>query len=311
LQNFQKSGKIPKPTLIVVVGPTAVGKTQLTISLAKHFGSDIFSCDSRQFYRELSIGTAKPSSNEMEGITHHFINSHSIEMLYSAGDYEREVDLSLKKYFESRPIAIITGGSGLFVKALLYGLDDIPEVSLNIRASLMEKVKNGKIEELKSELKELDPETYKKIDTKNTQRLVRALEVVHSTGSALSQFQLNKFKKNTYNIIKIGLERPREELYLRINKRVDAMIEQGLLKEVESLQTYKNHNALKTVGYKEIFEYLEGEIDLKTAVELIKRNTRRYAKRQLTWFKNQDSFNWFNPNDEEDLIAFIEDNLEF
>lgn len=288
-----------------MVGPTAVGKTDFCVQLAQKLDCEIFSADSRQFYKEMTIGTAKPGQAEMGGIKHHFIDSHSINDDFSAGDFERQADNLLTEYFKNNHVAILTGGSGLFVKALLYGLDDMPAVALEIREKYMERLENEGIEVLQKELKEADPETFEIIDIQNSQRVVRALEVCEGTGRKFSSFKAIKEKQLDYEVIKIGLERPREELYSRINQRVDQMLESGLLSEVETLKNFENHNALQTVGYKEVFGYFKNEYDFQTMVELLKRNTRRYAKRQLTWFKNQDTFEWFEagkPRIAEDFI---------
>lgn len=293
------------PTLIIIVGPTAVGKTDLCLKLAKWLDCDIVSCDSRQFYKELKIGTAKPSLIEMNGVTHHFIDSHSIEQLYSAGDFERDLNVFLKDYFKKNKVVIMTGGSGLFVDAVVNGLDDMPEAPIDLRAELMQRLENGEKEALQNELKILDSEAYLSLDIQNSQRLVRALEVCLSTGKPYSSFKKKVQKEHFYEIIKIGIERTRNELYGRINQRVDNMIESGLLNEVDALRNFKSKNALQTVGYKEVFGYFDGEYDYATMVELIKRNTRRYAKRQMTWFKNKDKFEWFDAQALESIKDFI------
>lgn len=293
------------PTLIIIVGPTAVGKTDLCVKLAKWLVCDIVSCDSRQFYKELSIGTAKPSLKEMNGVVHHFIDSHRIEQLYSAGDFERDLNVFLEKYFKKNNVVIMTGGSGLFVDAVVNGLDDMPEAPVDLRADLMNRLESGEKETLQNELKILDPEAYLSLDIQNSQRLVRALEVCLSTGQTYTSFKRNTQKEHFYEIIKIGIERPRSELYERINRRVDNMLEAGLLNEVEALKEFRNKNALQTVGYKEVFGYYNGEYDYAAMVELIKRNTRRYAKRQMTWFKNKDKFEWFDAQAFESIKAFI------
>lgn len=297
------------PTLIIIVGPTAVGKTDLCVKLAQWLACDIISCDSRQFYRELSIGTAKPSAEEMKGVKHHFVDSHSIEQLYSAGDFERDVEVFLGEYFKENKVAIMTGGTGLFVDAIVNGLDEMPEAPLDLRAELMQRLENGEKDALQNELKNLDNEAYQSIDIQNSQRLVRALEVCTSTGKPYSSFKKNSEKLHNYNILKIAVERPREELYERINSRVDKMFEAGLVKEVEGLVAFKNKNALQTVGYKEVFGYLDGEYEYGDMVELVKRNTRRYAKRQMTWFKNKDKFEWFDAQAFEAVKAFIANNI--
>lgn len=293
------------PTLIIIVGPTAVGKTDLCVKLAKWLSCDIVSCDSRQFYKELTIGTAKPSLEEMNGVVHHFIDSHSIVQLYSAGDFERDLNVFLEDYFKKNNVVILTGGSGLFVDAVVNGLDDMPEAPIDLRAELMQRLENGEKEALQNELKALDSEAYFSIDIQNSQRLVRALEVCLSTGKPYSSFKKKAQKEHFYEIIKIGIERPRNELYDRINQRVDNMLKAGLLNEVDTLRDFRSKNALQTVGYKEVFGYFDGEYDYATMVELIKRNTRRYAKRQMTWFKNKDKFEWFDAQAFESIKGFI------
>lgn len=299
-----------KGTLVIVVGPTAVGKTDFCVKLAKLLKAEIFSCDSRQLYKEMSIGTAKPTLEEMQGVKHHFVDSHSVEVLYSAGDYEREVESELKSYFQSKDVAIMSGGTGLFVKAVTHGLDDMPAAPEELRAELMRRLETEGLEVLKSELKELDSVAYENMDSDNSQRVVRALEVCLSSGKPFSSFKVKIEKQHSFRIIKIGLERTREELYERINKRVGLMLAAGLVDEVKSLAKYENLNALQTVGYKEVFAYLKGEYDYDRMVDLIKQNTRRYAKRQMTWFKNQDDFQWFNAADFEGVVDYIKKKLE-
>ncbi len=292
--------------LILVAGPTAVGKTAFCIQLASCMQAEIFSCDSRQFYRELSIGTAKPTPEELSLVKHHFINSLSIGEDYSAGDYEREITEALEIYFQTHDTAILTGGSGLFMKAVTHGLDDMPGVPQELRDQLMKEVETIGLHNLTEQLRQLDPEYASKADLNNTQRVVRALEVCLHTGKPFSLWHNKPSKKPAYELIKIGLDLPREILYDRINQRVDEMVQSGLIDEVKNLVPYRNKNALKTVGYKEVFDYLDGQVDLTEMTELIKRNTRRYAKRQLTWFRNQDDFTWFSPNDLELSIQYIE-----
>lgn len=294
-----------KGNLVVIVGPTAVGKTDLCIRLARYFDADVISSDSRQLYKEMQIGTAKPSVQEMEGVTHHFIDSHSVRNLYSAGDFERDTDLLLKEYFRKKNTAILSGGTGLFVRAVTHGLDDMPPAPEELRAELMRRLETEGLEVLQKELIALDPAACRDMDMENPQRVVRALEVCLSTGKPFSGFRIKSPKTHDYQLIKIGLERPREELYNRINRRVDLMLEQGLVEEVKSLLAYEDNNALQTVGYREVFGYLRGEYDHTTMTELLKRNTRRYAKRQMTWFKNQDTFKWFHPEEEEAITEYI------
>jgi len=300
-----------KSNLIIIVGPTAVGKTDLCVKLAKEFNTEILSCDSRQFYKELSIGTAKPTPEEMDGVVHHFVGSHSIDEYYSAGDFERDaIKLLENDIFKRKNIAIMTGGSGLFVKAITDGLDEMPEAPLALREELMQRLEKGELEIMAEELRKLDPEYSETADLQNSQRVVRALEVCLSSGRAFSSFHKKNSLERSFNIIKIGIERPREQLYERINDRMDLMLKNGLIEEVRGLINYRNHNALQTVGYKEVFEYFDGNYDFATIVELLKRNSRRYAKRQMTWFKNQDAFEWFYGTDFEEIKTYILSKLQ-
>jgi tRNA dimethylallyltransferase len=309
-QYFTSLKQIPPKYLILLVGPTAVGKTDLAIKLAHQLNTEIISADSRQFYKELSIGTAKPTIEEMDRITHHFIDSYSIDSYYSAGDFERDVIQLLEDdIFKRKDVVIMTGGSGLFVKAITDGLDDMPEAPLALRENLMQRLETEGVEVLAEELKELDPEYATTADLQNSQRVVRALEVCLSTGKPFSEFHKKTKVKRSFQFIKIGIERPREELYNRINRRMDSMLANGLIEEVKGLTNYRNHNALQTVGYKEIFEFLDGAYDYPTMVELLKRNSRRYAKRQMTWFKNQDDFQWFSAEDFEGVYGYIKSEI--
>ncbi len=284
-------------TLVVIVGPTAVGKTSVSINLAKDLRCDIISCDSRQFFKEMSIGTAKPTIDEMNGVPHHFINSHSIHTPYSVGDFEREGLAKLEELFKNNDLTIMVGGSGLYVKAICEGFDDFPDIDPSVRADLIMKVESEGIEPLQAQLKELDPVHYNKVDIHNTQRVIRALEVCLGTGKPYSAFTKNKVNKRPFNIIKIGINLEREKLYERINLRVDLMMKAGLLEEAKTLYPHKDINALQTVGYKELFDFFEGKTLLEEAVELIKQNSRRYAKRQLTWFKRDEQIEWFEPTE--------------
>lgn len=288
------------------MGPTAVGKTDLCVTLAQELDCEIFSCDSRQFYKEMSIGTAKPTPTEQNGVKHHFVDHISIEESYTVADFEREALAALAKTFENHDYAIMTGGSGLFAKAITHGFDEIPETPPHIREELTKRFENEGIITLQEELQKLDPAYFKTSDINNTQRVIRALEICLATGKPYSSFRIGEVVERPFITIKIGLDRPREELYDRINLRVDLMMEQGLLAEVENLRPYASNNALQTVGYKELFDFLNGAFSLTEAVELIKRNSRRYAKRQLTWFRNQDTFSWFNPSQLTDIKYFIE-----
>ncbi|MFB0906702.1 MAG: tRNA dimethylallyltransferase [Spirosomataceae bacterium] len=295
-----------KRQLVVIVGPTAVGKTSVAVQLAKHFACEIVSCDSRQFYKELAIGTAKPTPDEMQGVPHHFVNSHAITQNYSAGDFERDALVLFEQLFATNERIIMTGGSGLFVKAITHGLDNLPEVNQEIRSDLMNRIETEGFNSLVEELKLRDPKYAAKVDLSNTQRVVRALEVCIQTGKPFSEFHINSSVKRDFEIVKIGLDLPREKLYERINLRTESMLAAGLVEEVKSVAAFRSHNALNTVGYKEVFEFLDEKTDFETMKELIKRNTRRYAKRQLTWFRNQDSFEWFSSNDVNEMIKFVE-----
>ena len=293
-------------TLIIIVGPTAVGKTDLCVKIAKLLDTEVVSADSRQFYRELAIGTAKPTIEEMAGVKHHFINSHSIQNYYSVGDFERDCLVVLEEIFQKKDVAILTGGSGMFIKMITDGIDEMPEADLDLRQNLAQRLDNEGLEVLADELKNLDPIYYQQVDIQNTQRVLRALEVCISSGKPFSSFRKNQKVERPFRMIKIALERPREELYARIDKRMDTMLANGLEDEAKSVIDFREHYALKTVGYREIYEHLDGEYDREEMIRLLKRNSRRYAKRQITWFKNQDEFHWFDAKNEEEIMRFIE-----
>ncbi|AWV98157.1 tRNA (adenosine(37)-N6)-dimethylallyltransferase MiaA [Arcticibacterium luteifluviistationis] len=291
--------------LVLIVGPTAVGKTDLCLSLAKKLDAEIFSCDSRQFYKEISIGTAKPTAEELAQVPHHFINNLHIDQNYTVADFEKEVLEKLDAYFIEKDVAIMTGGSGLFAKAITHGFDNIPDTPTSLRDELKERLETEGLENLVTELRNLDPTYCLQADLSNAQRVIRALEVSKFTGKPFSSWQVQKKQTRPFGIIKIALELPREELYNRINHRVDLMLNAGLLEEVKSVSQHSDKNALQTVGYKEVFDFLNGNTDKETMIELIKRNTRRYAKRQMTWFRNQDTFKWFSPMDPKSIIQYI------
>ena len=297
---------ISPKTLIIIAGPTAVGKTDLCVKIAKLLDTEVVSADSRQFYRELAIGTAKPTIEEMAGVKHHFINSHSIQDYYSVGDFERDCLVVLEEIFQKKDVAILTGGSGMFIKMITDGIDEMPEADLDLRQNLAQRLNNEGFEVLADELKNLDPIYYQQVDIQNTQRVLRALEVCISSGKPISSFRKNQKVERPFRMIKIALERPREELYARIDKRMDMMLASGLEDEAKSVIDFRVHYALKTVGYREIYEHLDGEYDREEMIRLLKRNSRRYAKRQITWFKNQDEFHWFDAKNEEEIIRFIE-----
>ena len=291
--------------LIVVVGPTAVGKTTFSIQLAKTYQCDVLSADSRQFYKEMTIGTAKPTPGEMSGVKHHFIDFLPVEGEMSAGNFEIVALRKLEELFSQSPKAILTGGSGLYVQAVCHGMSEMPSPPVEIRSLLMQELKTKGLEILLLELKEKDIEYYNKVDRSNHQRVVRALEMVRFTGKPFSALRSGPSADRNFNIVKIGLEMDRDLLYERIDRRVDEMIEGGLEEEVKKLYPKKHLNALQTVGYKEYFDFMDGKYSREEAIRLIKRNTRRYAKRQMTWFKKDDEIAWFTPDEVENAIDYI------
>ena len=284
----------PRPVLLTIAGPTAVGKTALCVQLAQQFHTEIVSADSRQFFRELSIGTAKPTSAEMQDVPHHFINSHSISEDYSAGRFATDCHAVLAGLFQKHSLIILTGGSGLYVQAVTDGLDELPSVPPAVRTQLHAELATHGLPHLVAELAETDPVAYARIDQQNPQRVVRALEITRATGRPFSSFhtQSPPAENPLFRNVKVALTREREELYQRINLRVEHMLAAGLLDEVRSLLPYRHHHALQTVGYQEIFGYLNGEYDWAEAVRLLQRNTRRYAKRQLTWLRRDAAYQW-------------------
>ena len=283
-----------KKKIIVIVGPTAIGKTEYSIKIAKKYRTEIISCDSRQFYKELKIGTAPPNEKQLKEVKHHFIHNLSIHDNYSAGAFEKDAIKKIQEIHKKKDNIILVGGSGLYVDAVCNGFNIIPTVSKEIRQDINLLYENKGIEWLKEKVKNIDPNSFTKENYNNPQRLLRILEVYYQTKKPLSFFHNNKKKEREFIIQKIGLKIEREKLYDKINQRVDKMIKNGLVKEVTNLKQYKNINALKTVGYKEIFEFLENKISLENAIEKIKRNTRRFAKRQITWFKKDQSISWHN-----------------
>jgi len=295
-----------KPLLICVVGATAIGKTSLAIHIAKAFSTEIISADSRQFFKEMNIGTAVPSLEELTAAPHHFIQHKSIFENYSVGNFESEALETLKQIFKKQPIAIMVGGSGLYINAIVNGLDDFPTIPAEIREALNTELERDGIEELQKELQRVDPVYFKKVDIQNSHRIIRALEVYRSTRKPYSEFLQKKTVNRGFKTMYIGLTAEREIMYDRINKRVDIMMEMGLLNEAKELYPHKGLNALQTVGYKELFQYLKGEITLAEAVEEIKKHTRRFAKRQGTWFRKNEKIHWFdyktNPSE---IIAYI------
>ena len=290
-------------TLVVITGPTAVGKTALTIELAQHYGIPIINADSRQIYRELKIGTAAPSDEQLQQAPHLFVGTKSIDDYYNASMYEQEVLSYIKK--SSSPIELLSGGSMMYIDAVCNGIDDIPTVREDIREEMKRRYKEEGLEALCEELKRLDPEHYAIVDRQNYRRVIHALEICHQTGKTYTSFRTQQKKERPFHIIKIGLNRDREELYQRINQRVDQMMADGLLDEVKGLVEKRHTNALNTVGYKELFDYLDGRWPLEEAVERIKGNTRRYARKQLTWYKRDEDMRWFHPDDIQDILNYI------
>ncbi len=300
-----------KNILVSVVGPTAVGKTSFAIGLANNFKTEILSADSRQFYKELKIGTAKPDQSELAAAKHHFIDSHSIEEYYNVGQFEADSLKLLDELFERYQTVVMVGGSGLFFKAVWEGFDAMPEVDLKLRNQLNTEFQANGLEPLLKELEKNDRAYFEEVDRQNHQRVIRALEVTRSTGKPFSLFRKGqKPKDRPFDMIKIGLEMERELLFDRINQRMDVMIDQGLFEEAEKLLPFKSHNALQTVGYSEIFGYLEGRYDKEEAIRLLKRNSRRYAKRQMTWFKKDSDVIWIHPNDLDQAIQMIQNRLD-
>jgi len=296
-----------KKTLISVVGPTAIGKTSLAIALAQHFKTDILSADSRQFFKETKIGTAVPSDKELEAATHHFIQHKSIHDSYSVGNYEKDALKLLEILFKNNDVIILVGGSGLYVDAVTKGLNKFPKISPEIRTKLNQDFEESGIGTLQKQLEQLDPDYYKQVDVDNPHRLIRALEVCIGSEKPYSSFIGQKKPKRPFKICTVGITADREIIYNRINRRVDQMTNNGLIKEAKSVYEYRNFNALQTVGYKELFKYFDGEWELDFAISEIKKNTRRFAKRQLTWFKKNKNTLWF---DFEEEIAKIIQNIE-
>lgn len=296
-------------TLLVLIGPTGVGKTELSLRLAEKFGSPIISSDSRQLYADLKIGTAAPTPEQLNKVPHHFVGTLKLTDYYSAAQYEAEVLKLLEKLFQSKDVIVMTGGSMMYVDAVCKGIDDIPTVDKETRELLIHRYEAEGLERLCSELKLLDPEYYKIVDLKNPKRVIHALEICYMTGKTYTSFRTRSTKERPFHILKIGLTRDREELYERINRRVDIMMEDGLLEEVKSVYPYKHLNSLNTVGYKELFNYLDGVWDLPFAIEKIKQNSRIYSRKQMTWFKRDNEITWFHPDQEVDIMDYIKKKL--
>ena len=296
-------------TLIVLVGPTGIGKTSTSIRIAQHFNAEIISSDSRQVYKELSIGTAVPTSLELSLAVHHFIQDRSIHDTYNASIFEEEALITLGKIFENHHVAVMAGGSMLYIDALCNGIDDLPSVDKEIRNQLVGQFEQEGIDGLRLQLKKLDPGYYAQVDLKNPKRILHALEICIMTGRPYSSFRTNKTKKRPFSIIKIALNCDRELLYSRINQRVDNMIADGLIEEAKSVCQFKSLNSLNTVGYKELFAYFDNKISKEEAIELIKKNTRNYARKQLSWFRRDQNITWFDIAQADEIIHFLDSKI--
>ncbi len=292
--------------MIVVAGPTAVGKTAVAIQLAKHFTTSIISADSRQCYKELNIGVARPSEQELAAVNHYFIASHSIQDEITAAGFEQYALQKATELFQQQDTVVMVGGTGLYIKVFCEGLDMIPAVDPAIREQIISNYNNKGLVWLQEQVQQKDPAFYESGEIQNPQRMMRALEVLESTGQSVLSFRKGEKTQRDFNIIKIGLELPKEELHQRIHTRVDQMMQAGQLEEVKGLVPYKHLNALQTVGYKELFEYLEETISMEKAVEQIKINTRQYAKRQMTWFKKDEEMKWFTPFQTDEIIRSVD-----
>ena len=297
-----------KKTTIIIAGPTAVGKTSVGIEVAKHFNTEIISADSRQCYKELNIGVARPAEEQLKQVKHHFIASHSVHEKITAADFEKFALQKLSEIFLNHDVAVMVGGTGLYIKAFCEGMDEIPEVPEEIRNEIINDYKKNGLEWLQQQVQKSDPEFYKAGEIKNPNRLMRALEVFKATGTSILDFRKGKKTKRNFDLIKIALELPKEKLHHNIEMRADEMVKQGLIKEAESLIAFQHLNALQTVGYKELFDYYRGENNLSNAIELIKRNTKKYAKRQITWFRKDAAFKWMKP-DASDLIKYLNEQI--
>ncbi len=292
--------------LIVVVGPTGIGKTKVSIEIAKHYKTEIISADSRQIFKELKIGTATPSDEELREVKHHNIASYSIHDYYSSWEFEQDALQLSAELFKTHNQIVLTGGSMMYIDAICKGIDEIPTIDPELRDNLMKLYNEEGIESIRRQLKQLDPDFYTQVDLQNHKRVIHAVEVCLMTGKPYSSLRTNTVKKRPFNIIRVGLELDRDEIYNRINLRVDQMVEMGLIEEAKQFYPSKDLNSLNTVGYKELFAHFDGEYDLDKAIELIKRNTRRYAKRQLTWFKKDTETKWFRPDEITNIISHID-----
>ena len=297
------------PTLIVLIGPTGVGKTELSLKIAENYHTEIISADSRQLYADLKIGTAAPTREQLERVRHHFVGTLQLTDYYSAAQYEADVLNTLNQLFQIHPVVLLTGGSMMYVDAVCKGIDDIPTVDKETRELMIHRYETEGLERLCAELKLLDPEYYNIVDLKNPKRVVHALEICYMTGKTYTSFRTRSNKKRPFHILKIGLKRDREELYERINRRVDQMIDEGLVEEARSVYPYRHLNSLNTVGYKEIFNYLNGTWTLPFAIEKIKQNSRIYSRKQMTWFKRDADIVWFHPDETDKIEAYIQENI--
>lgn len=292
--------------LIVLLGPTGVGKTELSLRLATYFGSPIINADSRQLYTDIPIGTAAPTLEERERVEHYFVGTHQLEDYYSAAQYENDVIKLLDKLFQNHDVVLLSGGSMMYIDAVCKGIDDIPTIDNVTRERMRERYEQEGLDALVEDLRKLDPEYSAICDLKNPKRVIHALEICTMTGKTYTSFRLRKEKVRPFRIIKIGLQRPREELFERINSRVDVMVENGLIEEAKGVLPYRHFNSLNTVGFKELFQYFDGTWDLDFALEKIRRNSRVYAKKQMTWFSHDKEIVWFHPEQESEIIALIE-----
>jgi tRNA dimethylallyltransferase len=295
--------------LIVLLGPTGVGKTELSLRIAERFKAEIISSDSRQLYKEMIIGTAAPTSDQLNRVKHHFVGELALTDYYSAAQFENDVIHFLEYYYQGHDIALMTGGSMMYIDAVCKGIDDLPTIDETLRKKIIRLYETEGLEPIREQLRILDPDYYNQVDLMNPKRVIHALEICQMTGKPYSSLRTNTVKKRPFNIIKIGLTRDRQELYERINKRVDEMMKKGLLEEARILYPFKAYNSLNTVGYKEIFSYLNGDLSLEESIEKIKRNTRVYSRKQMTWFKRDPEIVWFHPDHEIEIEEFINKNL--
>jgi len=296
--------------LVVVLGPTGVGKTDLSIALAERYNTSIVSSDSRQIYREMNVGTAVPEQEYLDRVKHYFIGDLSIHDYYNSWEYEKQAVAKIEELHKSSDVVLLVGGSMMYIDAVCNGIDDIPTIDPQLRADILKKYEEEGLESIRMQLKQLDPVFYDEVDLKNAKRVIHAVEVCLMAGKPYSSMRTNKGRERSFEIIKLGLNRDREELYDRINKRVDIMFADGLEDEARSLYPYKSLNSLNTVGYKELFGYFNGEYDFEEAVRLIKRNSRRYAKRQLSWFNRDESIQWFNPDNEAEILNALDKRIQ-